>query len=83
MKALPADVGLQLCESTVGEISKRLVSFEEPVSVIRELWADLLEAEEDFEEAARVLEGIVLDSPHRQVKGQRDACSFGFFILIC
>ena len=52
----------------MSEISKRLVSFEEPVSVIRELWADLLEANEEFEEAARVLEGIVLDSPHRQVK---------------
>lgn len=86
LKTLPAEAGLALCESTVAEISKRLVSFEEPVSVIRELWADLLEAGEDFEEAARVLEGeerffffffpsqnvifsgIVLDSPHRQVK---------------
>ena len=57
-----------MCESAVAEISKRLVSFEEPVSVIRELWAEHLEGQEEFEEAARVLEGIVLDSPHRQVK---------------
>ncbi len=57
-----------MCESAVAEISKRLVSFEEPVSVIRELWAEHLEGQEEYEEAARVLEGIVLDSPHRQVK---------------
>ena len=59
---------LDICESLVSGISTRLVSFEEPVSVLREFWADLLEADEEYEEAARVLEGIVLDSPHRQVK---------------
>jgi hypothetical protein len=74
LKTLPAEVALRLCESSVAEISKRLVSFEEPVSVIRELWADLLEADEAFEEAARVLEGIVLDSPHRQVKLHYKVC---------
>merc|ERR1711991_1067259 len=67
LKQVKADQGA-LCEFSVETISKRLVSFEEPVSVIREYWADLLEGEEDYEEAARVLEGIVLDSPHRQVK---------------
>jgi len=36
--------------------------------VIREHWASLLEEQDEFEAAARVLEGIVLDSPHRQVK---------------
>lgn len=82
-------------ESSVAEISKRLVSFEvgssfflfphrfcsqqhththsrthtkEPVSVLREYWAQLLEDQELYKEAAIILEGIVLDSPHRQVK---------------
>ena len=68
IKGLPVEEGTRVCEAAVEAISKRLVSFEEPVSVIRELWADYLEHEEDFEQAARVLEGVVLDSPHRQVK---------------
>ena len=50
--------GVEVCEALVEEISKRLVSFEEPVSVLREYWADLLEAEEEYEDAARVLEGM-------------------------
>lgn len=45
-------------ETSVAEISKRLVSFEEPVSVIREYWASLLEADQDYEEAARVVRAI-------------------------
>lgn len=45
----------RVTESSVTEISKRLVSFEEPVSVIREFWASLLEADQDYEEAARVV----------------------------
>lgn len=68
IKTLPSEVAIGLCEKSVQEISKRLVSFEEPASVIREQWAGLLEENEEYEEAARVLEGIVLDSPHRQVK---------------
>ena len=65
---LDVDSSMELASSSVEIMSERLVSFEEPVSVVRELWADILEEEEQYDDAARVLEGIVLDSPHRQVK---------------
>ncbi len=78
VKGLADEVSLVVCESSVAEISKRLVSFEEPVSVIREHWASLLEKQDEYEAAARVLEGIVLDSPHRQVK-VREARWFPLF----
>jgi COP9 signalosome complex subunit 4 len=46
-------------------ISQKLVTFEEQVQAVREILADALEAEEQWTEAARVLQGIPLHSGHR------------------
>jgi COP9 signalosome complex subunit 4 len=44
------------------KIQSRVVSFEEPVTIIRENLAALLEKEENWAKAAQVLSGIDLDS---------------------
>ncbi len=48
--------------SALERIQPRVVSFEEPVTVIRENLASLLETEEQWSKAAQVLAGIDLDS---------------------
>jgi hypothetical protein len=44
------------------KIQSRVVSFEEPVTIIRENYAQLLQREENWAKAAQVLSGIDLDS---------------------
>ncbi|KAI8991488.1 hypothetical protein BDF20DRAFT_904121 [Mycotypha africana] len=45
----------------------RAVSFEESLSHLREKLADVYEQEDDFLEAAKILQGISLDSGHRAI----------------
>ncbi|KAI7944530.1 hypothetical protein MJO28_010225 [Puccinia striiformis f. sp. tritici] len=49
------------------DLSGRTVRFEEQISSLRESLASLLEAQEDWSEAAKALQGIPLDGTHRNV----------------
>ncbi|KAF7726476.1 COP9 signalosome complex subunit 4 [Apophysomyces ossiformis] len=48
----------------------RAVSFEEQLSQLREKLASIYEAQEDFLEAAKILQGIPLDSGHRAISDE-------------
>lgn len=69
--SLPAiadeDVRRQALEIALEKVQPRVLSFEEQASSIRQHLADLLEESEDWLEAARILQGIPLDSGHRSV----------------
>ncbi|PPQ98491.1 hypothetical protein CVT24_003982 [Panaeolus cyanescens] len=61
------DLRKQLVEGTLTIVQPRIVSYEEQVNSLRFQLADLLEEEESWSEAARVLMGISLDSGQRSV----------------
>ncbi|KAF8812475.1 hypothetical protein BYT27DRAFT_7182922 [Phlegmacium glaucopus] len=52
---------------TLATVQPRIVSYEEQVNTLRFQLADLLEEEEEWSEAARVLMGISLDSGQRSI----------------
>ncbi|KAI9203727.1 uncharacterized protein BJ171DRAFT_509417 [Polychytrium aggregatum] len=52
------------------KIESRALAFEEQISSIREKLADIYEEEENWSEAARVLQGIPLDSGHRTIPNE-------------
>ncbi|TFK56008.1 hypothetical protein OE88DRAFT_1652571 [Heliocybe sulcata] len=60
----------QVVEDTLAVVQPRLVSYEEQVNVLRFQLADLLEAEEEWSDAARVLMGISLESGQRSVSDE-------------
>ncbi|CAO3681767.1 unnamed protein product [Umbelopsis vinacea] len=51
----------------IDKIQSRVVSFEEQMSSLREKLASVYEQEEEYVEAAKILQGIPLDSGHRVV----------------
>ncbi|KAH9482689.1 COP9 signalosome complex subunit 4 [Psilocybe cubensis] len=63
------DVALRkrVVEDTLSTIQPRIVSYEEQVNSLRFQLADLLEEEEEWSDAARVLMGISLDSGQRSI----------------
>lgn len=61
------DTRRQMLEHALELLQPRVLSFEEQASSLRMQLATLLEAEEDWNEAARVLLAIPLDSGHRNV----------------
>ncbi|KAJ6599033.1 hypothetical protein DFH09DRAFT_21761 [Mycena vulgaris] len=54
-----------LVEDTLATVQPRIVSYEEQVNILRFQLADILEEEEEWSEAARVLMGTSLDSGQR------------------
>ncbi|CAG8565382.1 11484_t:CDS:2 [Racocetra fulgida] len=54
----------------LNKVQPRVVSFEEQISTLREKLAEIFEAEEDWLEAARVLQGIPLDSGLRTISDE-------------
>ncbi|SPO22880.1 related to COP9 - signalosome complex subunit 4 [Ustilago trichophora] len=62
-----SDTRRQMLENALEQLQPRVLSFEEQASSLRMQLASLLEAEEDWNEAARVLLAIPLDSGHRNV----------------
>ncbi|KAK9836339.1 hypothetical protein WJX81_006781 [Elliptochloris bilobata] len=62
---LPPDTNKAVATYALERIQPRVVSYEEPVTTIREQLAATLEAEEDWAKAAQVLAGIDLDSGMR------------------
>ncbi|KAI9320763.1 putative COP9 signalosome complex subunit [Dichotomocladium elegans] len=73
------DVKKQLLTFAIDKAQPRAVSFEEQLSQLREKLAKAYEAEEEFLEAARVLQGIQLDSGHRTIS---DEYKLGIYIRI-
>ncbi|PWZ00846.1 hypothetical protein BCV70DRAFT_83244 [Testicularia cyperi] len=61
------DVCRQVLEDALDQVQARVLSFEEQASNLRLQLAGLLESEEEWNEAARVLLAIPLDSGHRTV----------------
>ncbi|KAI8847306.1 hypothetical protein BC829DRAFT_375577 [Chytridium lagenaria] len=55
---------------TLEKIHGRTVAYEEQISIIREKLAEIYEEEENWTEAARVLQGIPLDSGHRNISDE-------------
>ncbi|BDA48473.1 COP9 signalosome complex subunit 4 [Coccomyxa sp. Obi] len=62
---LPHDVHKDVATFALEALQPRVVSYEEQVTAIREQLAELLEDEEDWAKAAKVLAGIDLDSGMR------------------
>lgn len=60
----------QVLENSLEQLQPRVLSFEEQASSLRIQLASLLEAEEEWTEAAQVLYAIPLDSGHRNVSDQ-------------
>lgn len=52
------------------KLQPRVTSFEEQVYALGELYADLLEGDEEYPEAAKVLIGLPLESSARSVEGE-------------
>ncbi|SNX82211.1 related to COP9 - signalosome complex subunit 4 [Melanopsichium pennsylvanicum] len=61
------DTRRRMLENALEQLQPRVLSFEEQASSLRMQLASLLEAEEDWIEAAQVLLAIPLDSGHRHV----------------
>jgi len=61
------DVQIEILESALEQLQPRVLSFEDQANTIRLHLADTLENTEQWTEAARVLQGISLDSSHRFV----------------
>ncbi|KAI8337271.1 hypothetical protein BC941DRAFT_353208 [Chlamydoabsidia padenii] len=64
------DVQKQLLSFAIERAQPRVVSFEELLSQLREKLATLYEQEEDFLGAAKILQGIALDSGHRSISDE-------------
>ncbi|KAF9534291.1 hypothetical protein CPB83DRAFT_844002 [Crepidotus variabilis] len=61
------EVRKRVVEDTLNTVQPKIVSYEEQVNTLRFQLADLLEEEEDWSSAARVLMGISLDSGQRSI----------------
>ncbi|KAF9247077.1 hypothetical protein BU15DRAFT_69919 [Melanogaster broomeanus] len=61
------DTRKRIVEDTLATLQPRIASYEEQVNSLRFQLADLLETEEEWSEAARVLMGISLDSGSRSL----------------
>ncbi|KDR83705.1 hypothetical protein GALMADRAFT_236048 [Galerina marginata CBS 339.88] len=61
------DLRKRVVEDTLATVQPRIVSYEEQVNSLRFQLADLLEEEEEWSDAARVLMGISLDSGQRSI----------------
>lgn len=64
ISSLPKDVHKQVAHYALTKVQPRVVTFEEQVTIIRENLAELYQAEQDFLQAAQILEGIP-DTGHR------------------
>jgi COP9 signalosome complex subunit 4 len=67
LRDLPSDIKIKVGQHAVTLLQSRSASVEEQDSSIREILADAYEAEEEYIAAARVLQGIQLDSSQRLI----------------
>ena len=70
------DLGTHVLEA----LQSRVVSFEEQDAAIREIMADAYQAQEEWVESAKMLQGINLDSSQRKIS---DNDKVAFFMRIC
>ncbi|CAO3650969.1 unnamed protein product [Cunninghamella echinulata] len=64
------EIQKKLLSYAIEKAQPRVVSFEEALSRLREKLASIYEEEDDFLEAARILQGIPLDSGHRSISDE-------------
>ncbi|CAI2183271.1 11485_t:CDS:2 [Funneliformis geosporum] len=62
-----SEIKKRVLHFALSKVQPRVVSFEEQISTLREKLAEIYENEEDWLEAAKVLQGIPLDSGHRTI----------------
>jgi COP9 signalosome complex subunit 4 len=67
LRTLPAPVQIQVGQDALTALESRSTSVEEQDAVLREIVADAYEAEEEYVAAAKVLQGIHLDSSQRLI----------------
>ncbi|KAF3390727.1 COP9 signalosome complex subunit 4 [Talaromyces pinophilus] len=67
LRDLPSAIKIKVGQHAVALLQSRSASVEEQDSNIREILADAYEAEEEYSAAARVLQGIHLDSSQRLI----------------
>ncbi|KAK9694751.1 hypothetical protein K7432_013296 [Basidiobolus ranarum] len=67
LEKISTDVAKGTMIFALEKMQPRIVSFEEQISIMREKLALIYENEEDWSEAARILQGIPLDSGHRAI----------------
>ncbi|KAF8639949.1 hypothetical protein AX17_001199 [Amanita inopinata Kibby_2008] len=65
-----ADLRRRIVEDTLATVQPRIVSYEEQVNSLRFQLADLLEEQEEWSEAGRILMGISLDSGQRTISDE-------------
>ncbi|KAJ3034280.1 COP9 signalosome complex subunit 4 [Rhizophlyctis rosea] len=73
------DIILPVWNYALDKMQTRSVAFEEQISTVREKMAQIHEDQEEWTEAARVLQGIPLDSGHRAIP---DAYKLKIYIQI-
>ena len=67
IKSLPASQRIESGTNALNALQPRVVSFEEQDAMLREVLADAYQESDDFFEAAKMLQGIQLDSSQRQI----------------
>ncbi|KIW48159.1 uncharacterized protein PV06_00777 [Exophiala oligosperma] len=67
LSSVPPEVKVKVGKHVVDALDSQLASYEEQDAAAREILAQGYEAEEDYSEAAKALQGINLDSTQRQV----------------
>lgn len=81
IKALPStEAKISVGTQALQTLSTRVVSFEEQDAAIREIMADAYQEQEDFIEAAKMLQGIQLESSQRKIS---DDSKVRTWIRIC
>ncbi|MCJ1405024.1 COP9 signalosome complex subunit 4 [Xylographa trunciseda] len=81
LRGLPSlDVRIESGRYTLDALQSRVVSFEEQDASIREILADAFQEQEDYVEAAKILQGLQLESSQRKVP---DEVKVRTWIRIC
>lgn len=80
LKSLDAAAIIVAGRHAVDTLQPRVASYEEQDSVLRDILADAYTTDGDFSEAAKVLQGIQLESSQRKVS---DADKFKLWVRIC
>jgi len=79
LSSLPAQQAQPLCEVALNCLNARAISFEEQVTEIKKILADIYQKKEEWAEAARMLSTIPLDSGQRNYE---DAFKLDIYLKI-
>lgn len=67
LNALDSEQKKEVIQYALPRVQARVVSFEEQISAMREMLAEVYEQDEEWTEAAKILQGIPMDSGHRTI----------------